>query len=126
MTEPAMRSLLLAIRRATAHLRIYGPTHEVTEAAFRDIADAADSLIGSAARMMITVLDRTLYVNAPRWRESPRVQRDDRRDGGKSRVDHVRGPVQTADCGELAGFSGSGRSSRGRSFSMRTHGRAST
>ena len=60
MTEPAMRSLLLAIRRATAHLRIYGPTHEVTEAAFRDIADAADSLIGSAARMMITVLDRTL------------------------------------------------------------------
>jgi len=106
MTEPAMRSLLLAIRRATAHLRIYGPTHEVTEAAFRDIADAADSLIGSAARMMITVLDRTLYVNrAPMAGISLEFN-------GMIGEMEARGvesitfeaPVQAADCGELARF----------------------
>ncbi|HLE39734.1 MAG TPA: HD-GYP domain-containing protein [Acidimicrobiia bacterium] len=108
MTEPAIRSLLAAIRRAAAHHRIYGAGHELTQVAFTDVAAAADKLIGNSAKTMITLLDHTLYVDrAPMAGISLEFNgmiEDLQQRGIESII--FEAPVRPADCGALAAFLG--------------------
>jgi len=63
MTDQVLRSLLLAVRRAAGHIRLYGSEHELTEQAVDDVAEAANALIDLADESTLTILDDTLYVD---------------------------------------------------------------
>lgn len=63
MSDAALRSLLLSLRRAAGHIRLYGTEHELTEEAVDDVVDAANALIDLADGCTLTILDDTLYVD---------------------------------------------------------------
>lgn len=63
MNEPAVRNLLNALRRGASHRRLYGAEHHLTESADVAVAHAADELVGTARRAVITLLDDTLYLD---------------------------------------------------------------
>lgn len=63
MSDAALRSLLVSLRRAAGHIRLYGGEHELTAAAIHDVIDAANTLIDLSDGCTLTILDDTLYVD---------------------------------------------------------------
>lgn len=63
MNDAALRSLLVSLRRAAGHIRLYGSEHELTAAAIQDVIDAANALIDLSDGCTLTILDDTLYVD---------------------------------------------------------------
>jgi len=63
MSEHTARAAMTALRRAVSHMRLYGPDHRLTEAACRETAQAADRLCGDEGRVVLTIVDDTLYAD---------------------------------------------------------------
>jgi putative nucleotidyltransferase with HDIG domain len=90
------------------HRRIYGAEHELATTAFTDMAVAADTLIGASAKVMITLLDHTLYVDRTPMAgislEFNGLITDLQNRGVESLIFET--PVRPSDCGALAAFLG--------------------
>jgi HD-GYP domain-containing protein (c-di-GMP phosphodiesterase class II) len=63
VTETNVQTLLTALKRASSHFRLYGTTHHMTEAAILAVATAADRLVGTSRRAVISLLGDTIYLD---------------------------------------------------------------
>lgn len=63
MTKPGAQALLEAVRNAVSHRKLYGPDHHLAVDAVEVMASAADDLVGTARRVVVSALDGTLYLD---------------------------------------------------------------
>lgn len=104
MTEAGVQTLLTALRRAAAHRRLYGDDHDLTASADAAVAHAADQLVGTARRAVISLIEDTLYLDGrPLAATSMSFNGIIRglQDRGVESV-AFEAPVDSGDCGRLA------------------------
>ncbi len=104
MNEAGVRTLLTALRRATSHRRLYGAEHHLTEAADTAVAQAADQLVGTARRTVITSIDDTLYLDGRPLPATSMAFNGIIRGLQERGVESIafEAPVDAGDCGRLA------------------------
>ena len=106
MNDTSVRTLLIALRRAALHRRLYGPRHHQTESADIAVAQAADQVVGTAQRAVVSLIDDTLYLDGrplPAASVSCNGIIRSLQDHGIESV-AFETPVDAGDCGELAGL----------------------
>jgi len=63
MSETSVQALLTALKRSSAHFRLYGPGHHMTEEAHLAVATEADRLVGTAKRAVLSLIGDTIYLD---------------------------------------------------------------
>ncbi len=104
MNEAGVRTLLTALRRSASHRRLYGPDHHLTESADAAVAQAADQLVGTARRAVVTLIDDTLYLDGKPLAATSMAFNGIIRGLEERGVESIafEAPVDITDCGKLA------------------------